>query len=152
MKKLAISCKEDDTCDYGFEGSECETSINAKFAGNYNTDYEGTGGLAGSDGNTIATVTMVPNRPDKILIAVEIQVSASVLGQAIDVPLDVEIEATVEGDTYYVPNTTINTEVAGLPISLNFEVDGALISENQLNSTLTMTGALSGTIDMEGTK
>lgn len=144
--------KSDGTCPIGFEGDDCATASNAKFAGNYSTDYTGTGGLTGSDGSTLARVSTVANKPDKIYIQVELQVSANVLGQAIDVPLDVEIEASVEGDTYYIPNTTINTEVAGLPISLNFEVEGEKISENQLNSTLTMTGALSGTIEMEGIK
>ncbi len=151
MLLLAVSC-DDKECEYGYEGGDCEQTLNSKFAGNYNTDYEGTGGLSGSDGVTIAKVSMVPNRPDKILIEVELGVNASVLGQSIAVPLDVEIEATVDGDTYYIPSTTINTEVQGLPITLNWEVEGALVGENQLNSTLTMTGALSGTIEMEGTK
>lgn len=174
---LAVSCKDeckdefcpvgfvcvdgvcestDDTCPIGYEGEDCNTASNAKFAGDYNTDYSGTGGLSGSNGNTIASVSLVSGTPNKIRIDVELAIEGSVLGQAIPLDLEISIEGEVDGDTYSIPTTTIQTvvDIQGLPlpVELTFSVEGEKISENELNSTLTMAGLLTGTVVMTGTK
>ena len=177
MLVLAFSCKDEEckdeycpvgfkcvdgvcedlsgNCPIGYEGEDCETTSNAKFAGDYDTDYTGTGGLANSGGNTIASVSTVSGKPNKIRIDVSLELNADVLGTALDLPLDVSIEGEVDGDKYYVSETNLTFEVDGLPvpISITFEVEGTKISETQLNSTITFSGlVLNGTIDMEGTK
>jgi hypothetical protein len=148
--------KSDGTCPIGYEGEDCATASNAKFAGNYDTDYSGTGGLSASSGNTTAEVVIVNGTPNKIRIDVALDMVGNVLGQTIPLPLTVSIEAETTGDTYKIPMTTIQTtvDVGGfpLPVELTFKIDGTKVSENQLNSTLTMSGLLSGTILMTGTK
>lgn len=148
--------KADGTCPTGYEGTDCATPSNAKFGGNYNTDYSGTGGLSASNGNTNAEVVVVNGTPNKIRIDVALDVEGNVLGQAIPLPLTISIEAETAGDSYSVSSTTIQTtvDVGGfpLPVELTFEVTGTKVSDNQLNSTLTMSGLLSGTIVMTGTK
>ena len=148
--------KSDGTCPIGYEGEDCATASNAKFSGNYDTDYTGTGGLSGSSGNTIAQVVAVNGTPNKIRIDVALDVEGNVLGSAIPLPLTISIEGETDGDTYSIPTTTIQTsvDVSGfpLPVELTFTVTGTKVSENQLNSTLTMSGLLSGTIEMTGTK
>lgn len=177
MLVLAISCKDEckdefcpvgfkcvdgvcedltGNCPIGYEGENCNIAENAKFVGNYNTDYTGSGGLSGSDGNTTAKVSAVSGKPNKVRIDVKLNVKASVVGTAIDLPLTVSIEGDVDGDTYYVPKTTLNTtfDVQGVPIPVNivFETQGTKVSEDGLNSTLTMAGSFSGKIEMVGTK
>lgn len=144
-------------CPIGYEGQDCATASNAKFAGNYNVVYTGSGGLSNSNGNTTTSVATVNGKPDKIRIDVTLDVSATVVGTALDLPLEVSIEASVDGNTYNVPSTSIVTEVDlglgfPLPVELTFRVDGTKIDDNTLNSTLVMSGALAGTITMVGTK
>ena len=146
----------DGGCPMGYEGADCDVPSNVKFAGDYDTDYTGTGGLSSSGGNTTASVAVVSGTPNKIRIDVELSVEGNVLGQAIPLDLAVSIEGETDGDSYSIPTTTIETdvEVAGfpLPIELTFTVEGTKISENNLQSTLTMAGLLTGTILMDGTK
>ena len=148
--------KSDGTCPIGYEGDDCSTASNAKFGGNYDTDYTGTGGLSASSGNTTSEVVVVNGTPNKIRIDVDLDIVGNVLGQTIPLPLVISIEAETKGNTYKIPTTTIQTTVniSGfpLPVELTFKVDGTKVSENQLNSTLTMSGLLTGTIVMTGTK
>lgn len=174
---LAISCKDeckdefcpagyvcvdgvcetaDGSCPMGYEGEDCLTPSNAKFAGSYDVDYTGTGGLSASGGTTVADVTLVSGTPNKIRIEVDLNLEGNVLGTAIPLELAVSIEGETDEDTYSIPSTTIQTdvEVGGfpLPVELTFEIEGTKVSENVLNSTLTMSGLLSGTIVMAGEK
>ena len=146
----------DGSCPVGFEGENCDVEENKKFEGDYNTTYTGTGGLSASSGTTIASVAAVAGKPNKIRIDVDLELVGNVLGQSIPLELSVSIEGETDGDTYSIPTTTIQTEVDiqgfPLPVELTFTVDGTKVSENQLNSTLTMAGLLSGTVNMEGTK
>lgn len=148
----------DGSCPDGYEGDNCDIASNKKFAGTYDVDYTGSGGLSGSDGNTTADVTEVNGTADKIRIEVALDVNASVMGQSITLPLDISVVADVEGDTYSVPQTTISTSVTipnipiPVPIDIDFKVEGQMVSETQLNSTLTMGGSLAGKIEMTGTK
>ncbi|MCD8528475.1 MAG: calcium-binding EGF-like domain-containing protein [Chitinophagales bacterium] len=148
-------CTYSNGCPIGYEGDDCSTESNAKFAGDYNTTYTGTGGLSNSAGTTIASVEVVNGTPNKIRIDVALNVNADIVGTPLDLPLNVSIEGEVEGDTYSVPSTTLTFEISGvpIPISITYEVEGTKVSENQLNSTLKFTGlVLNGTIEMEGTK
>lgn len=150
-------CKNaDGSCPDGYEGDNCDVASNKKFDGDYDVDYTGSGGLSGSNGTTTAYVSDVNGTADKIRIEVALDVTANVIGQSVNLPLNVSVEATVDGDTYSVPETSIQTSVDiqgfPLPIDIIFEVEGEMVSETQLNSTLTMSGTLSGVIEMEGTK
>jgi hypothetical protein len=174
---LAISCKDeckdefcpsgyvcvdgvcensDGTCPIGYEGEDCNTASNTKFAGNYDTDYTGTGGLSATNGNTTANVVLVNGTPNKIRIDVALDAVGNILGTSLPLPLTVSIEGEAIGDTYKIPSTTIQTtvDVGGfpLPVELTFKIDGTKVSDSQLNSTLTMSGLLSGTVVMTGTK
>jgi len=146
----------DGSCPVGYEGENCDVAENKKFEGDYNTTYSGTGGLSGSSGTTVASVAAVAGKPNKIRIDVALVVEGNVLGQAIPLDLSVSIEGETDGDTYSIPTTTIQTDVEvgvfPLPVVLTFTVTGTKVSDNQLNSTLTMAGLLTGTIVMEGTK
>lgn len=148
--------KSDGTCPIGYEGEDCATEANQKFAGNYNVDYTGGGGLSNSNGTTVANVSTVSGSPHKIRIDVDLALEGNVFGQAIPLDLSVSIVGDVDGDTYYVPNTTIETEVDvqgfPLPVELTFEVEGTKLSDSQLNSTLTMSGIIAGTVNMTGVK
>jgi hypothetical protein len=150
--------KSDGACPTGFEGEDCATASNAKFAGDYDTDYSGTGGLSASSGNTNAEVFVVNGTPNKIRIDVSLDIEGSVLGQAVPLPLTISIEAETDGNTYSIPSTTIQTtiDIPGvpipLPVELTFTVEGTKVSADQLNSTLTMSGLLTGTVVMIGTK
>jgi hypothetical protein len=146
----------DGTCPTGYEGDDCDVASNEKFAGSYNTTYTGTGGLSASAGTTVATITKVSGTSNKIRIEVDLDVEGSVLGQTIPLELSISIEGETEGDSYSISSTTIQTVVdiqgISLPIELTFSVDGDKIGEDELNSTLSMSGLLSGTIEMVGTK
>lgn len=150
-------CENTDTsCPVGYEGPDCATEENKKFEGDYNTTYSGTGGLSATSGTTIASVSAVAGKPNKIRIDVDLALEGSVLGSPIPLDLTISIEGETDGDEYFIPTTTIQTEVEiqqfPLPVELTFTVEGTKVSENQLNSTLTMAGLLSGSVNMEGTK
>ena len=146
----------DGSCPIGYEGDDCLTPSNAKFAGSYDVDYTGTGGLSASSGTTVADVALVAGTPNKIRIDVDLDVEGNVLGQAIPLELSVSIEGETDGDNYSIPSTTIETEVEvggfPLPVELTFSINGTKASETELNSTLTMAGLLTGTIVMTGVK
>lgn len=143
-------------CLTGYEGENCATESSAKFLGVYNTNYTGSGGLAGSGGNTTMTITKGDN-PGKIQIAVPLELGATLpqIG-SVDLPINLTIQADVDGNSYTISRTTIGFSVPvggfNLPIDITFEASGNL-SGSTLNSSWTFSGLLlNGTLSMVGNK
>lgn len=141
-------------CLTGYEGETCGIEANEKFLGVYNTNYTGSGGLAGSGGNTTMTITKGDNA-SKIQIAVPLELGATLpqIG-SVDLPINLTIQADVDGNSYSISSTTIGFSVPvggfNLPIDITFQGTGNL-SGSTLNSTWTFTGLLlNGTLSMVG--
>ena len=141
-------------CPDGYEGDVCQDKANAKFVGVYDVDYTGTGDLSNSSGTTTATVSS-GDIPEEIEIDVEFDVALSVSGIDLDVPVEVNIVASVEGNEYYIPETTINMNVDiggfAIPVNITFEING-ILDDNTLTSVIDMSGTANGKINMTGTK
>lgn len=130
------------SCDKG--------ATNEAFIGTYAVTYTGTGDLANSQGTTTAFVTAGPN-DDEIEIDVTFNADLEILGNSVNLPMEVNIVGSVIDDTYYIPETTIAFEFSGFPIELTFQIDGTL-ADNTLTSIIRMSGVATGTIDMVGVK
>lgn len=137
-------------CAPGFEGDNCDIESAEKFKGTYNVTYTGTGAFMNSSGMTTAVVTD-GDVASKILIDVELDLNIDALGQSINMPLIVSVQADVVDDKYSITETTITPEILGQVIPITFTLEGQLEGDN-LNSLLNVTGLLAGTIVMEGVK
>lgn len=143
-------------CLTGYEGESCGLEASEKFLGTYNTNYTGSGGLAGSGGNTTMTITKGDNA-GKIQIAVPLELGATLpqIG-SVDLPINLTIQADVDGNAYSISSTTIGFSVPvggfNLPISITFQGTGNL-SGSTLNSSWIFSGLLlNGTLSMVGNK
>lgn len=145
---LLAGCKDD-------EDDTPQEPANTDFIGTYEVIYEGSGALGQTNDTTTAKVSE-GDQDDMVNVEVDLELVADILGSQTDLPLGVEVQGYVVDNTYFIPRTSITSSVnvSGLPIDIDliFELDGELTDPNTLISNLTLSGTLSGSVEMTGTK